>query len=279
MTTTMPGPSETEAVAATGSHAPRTRFAEFRFYEELNDFLPENQRKTSFRRPFFGTPAVRDVIQAIGVPHTAIDLILVDGESVDFARRLQGGERVAVYPVFERLDISPVIRLRPAPLRNTRFSADSHLGRLARYLRMLGFDAVFERGGENARLIERALAEKRIILTRSPELLKNGRVTHGYWLRRQQPRQQLAEVLQALDLCGQAQPFTRCMDCNGPIGQVEKSALEGRLDANIIKRFDEFRRCRDCGKIYWKGSHYEHMLRLVGTLLRQPAGPADRPPV
>jgi len=101
-------------------HPRKIHFAEFRFYAKLNDFLPADQHKTSFSTRFFGKPSVKDLIQAIGMPHTAIDLILVDGQSVSFSHRLRGGERVAVYPVFECLDISPVIRLRPRPLRHTR---------------------------------------------------------------------------------------------------------------------------------------------------------------
>jgi len=256
-------------MTAADSHPRKTRYAEFRFYEELNDFLPEKLRKTSFQWPFFNTPAVRDVIQAIGVPHTAIDLVLVDGESVDFARRLEGGERVAVYPVFELLDISPVIRLRPEPLRDTRFIVASHLGKLARYLRMLGFDAAHQKSVEDAEIVERSLDEKRIILTRNPEILKQGRVTHGYWLRRREPLDQLLEVMEKLDLVRQVRPFTRCMTCNGRIEIVDKASLAGRVDAPILRRFSEFRQCRNCGKIYWRGSHYERMAQLIGDIVRR----------
>ena len=254
-------------MTATESHPRKTRFAEFRFYEELNDFLPASQRKTSFRWPIFNTPAVRDVIQAIGVPHTEIDLVLVDGESVDFSHRLKGGERVAVYPVFERLDISPVIRLRPEPLRDTRFIVDAHLGKLARYLRMLGFDAAYERCLENAEIIERSLKEQRIILTRSPEILKQSRVTHGYWLRHDEPLEQLQEVLHELDLSRQVKPFTRCMDCNGRIVAVEKTDITGQVNPLIFERFSEFWQCRDCGKIYWQGSHHERMARMISDII------------
>jgi len=255
-------------MTAPDSHPRKTRFAEFRFYEELNDFLPASRRKTSFRWPFFNTPAVRDVIQAIGVPHTEIDLVLVDGESVDFAHRLKGGERVAVYPVFERLDISPVIRLRPEPLRDTRFIVDAHLGKLARHLRMLGFDAAWERRFENAEIIDRSLREKRIILTRSPELLKHNRVTHGYWVRHHEPLNQLLEVLHVLDLSRRAKPFTRCMACNGRIEKAEKNGLTGQVNPLILRRFSEFWRCRDCGKVYWRGSHHQRMAQVISNLIQ-----------
>ena len=256
-------------MATTKGHTAKTRFAEFRFYEELNDFLPADQHKTSFRWPFFGTPSVKDVIQAIGVPHTAIDLVLVDGQSVDFCHRLRGGERVAVYPEFERLDISPVVRLRPRPLRNTRFILDTHLGKLARYLRMLGFDAAYDRDWDSAELIDLSLRQKRIILTRSLEVLKQNRVTHGYWLRHHEPRHQLQDVLRALDLFGQVHPFTRCMDCNGSIDKVDKAVTRGKIIPRVFQQFDEFRQCRECRKIFWQGSHHKRMLQLISKLARE----------
>ncbi len=245
------------------SHARPVRSAEFRFYEELNDFLPPERQKVSFRQAFHGSPAVRDVIQAIGVPHTAVDLILVDGRSVDFAHCLVGGERVAVYPEFECLDISPLLRLRPRPLRRTRFVADVHLGRLARYLRMLGFDTIYDRTWDDRQIIDRALAERRIILTRDVGILKQKRVTHGYWLRSTQPLKQLGEVVAALDLSGQVEAFTRCMDCNGRIRIALDDEVAGRIDPEIHRRFDHFWLCERCRKIYWRGSHYQRMLRAV----------------
>lgn len=253
-------------MATTDRHSRQTRFAEFRFYEELNDFLPAKRRKTSFRSTFCGHPSVKDTIQAVGVPHTAIDLILVDGQSVNFSHRLRGGERVAVYPVFERLDISPVLRLRPRPLRRTRFILDVHLGKLARYLRMLGFDTAYENNRDDVAIIDLSIAQQRIILTRDLGILKQSRVTHGYWLRNRDPQQQLQEVLLALDLFRQLRPFTRCMDCNGRIHPVDKAVIRGQIDPDIWRRFQAFRQCQDCMKIYWRGSHYEQMLRQVGGL-------------
>ena len=249
------------------SHSRPVRHAEFRFYEELNDFLPGSRRKVSFAYRFHGTPSVRDAIQALGVPHTAVDLVLVDGRSVDFGHRLSGGEHVSVYPVFERLDISPLVRLRPEPLRDSRFVADGHLGRLAHYLRMLGFDTLHEPGWDKNSLIETALGEGRVILTRDLGVLKQSRVTHGYWLRHQRPLEQLREVVGALDLGRQARPFTRCMECNGLLRPVDRERLAGRVDASILQRFDAFRECADCSRVFWKGSHYRRMLQWVRSLV------------
>ena len=259
------------------SHVRPARSAEFRFYEELNDFLPAERRKVGFQQSFHGTPAVRDVIQAIGVPHTAIDLVLVDGRSVNFAHRLVGGERVAVYPVFERFDISPIAHLRPQPLRQTRFILDVHLGRLARYLRMLGFDCAYRSDWEDAQIIERARSEQRIILTRDVGILKQKRVSHGYWLRNTEPGKQLTEVLEALDLKGQLSPFTRCLDCNGTIRPAPAETLGHLVEPEILARFEHFWRCADCGKVYWRGSHYRRMLRAVQRIEEQRERKEARP--
>lgn len=249
-------------------HARVARSADFRFYEELNDFLPVERRKVSFRQNFQGTPSVKDAIQAIGVPHSAIDLILVDGLSVDFSYHLQGGERVAVYPVFERLDISPAIRLRAEPLRCSRFILDVHLGKLARYMRMLGFNTAYSSDWDDDRIIEISLEQKRIILTRDIGILKQRRVSHGYWVRRSEPLDQVQEVLDALDLSSQLRPFTRCMECNGDIHAVGKDEVKPHIARDIVDRFDAFWRCGECRKIYWQGSHYKRMQERIKCINR-----------
>lgn len=245
------------------------KYTEFRFYEELNDFLPAEWRKCSFLHKYEGACSVKDAIEAIGVPHVEADLIIVDGKSVDFSCRLSGGERVAVYPVFESLDISPLVHLRPKPLRRSRFILDVHLGALARRLRMLGFDCLYRNDYEDAEIADLAAAEKRIILTRDSGLLKIGKVSHGYWVRSQIPEEQAEEILRRFDLYSQISPFNRCISCNGPLEAAEKAAILDRLEPLTKKYYHEFYRCRDCGKIFWKGSHYESMLRRIRKIMGQ----------
>lgn len=244
-------------------HAAPVATAEFRFYEELNDFLPASRRKRAFAYTFTGTPAVKDAIEALGVPHTEIDLITVDGRSVGFEHRLVGGERVAVYPTFERVDIAPLVRLRPRPLRVTRFVLDVHLGALARYLRLLGFDAAWHNDLDDAVIIRAGAAERRIILTRDRGILKHGSVTHGYWLRATDPLEQLDEVVRALDLAGQLAPYTRCLECNGALADVGRDAAAGRVPDRVLVRHATFKRCGDCGRIYWPGSHQPRLDAIV----------------
>jgi uncharacterized protein with PIN domain len=239
----------------------------FRFYEELNDFLPAMRRKTAFEYAFDGTPSVKDAIEAIGVPHTEVDLILVNGESVDFRHLLRGGERVAVYPAFERLDIAGLTRLRPAPLRDPRFVLDVHLGRLARYLRLAGFDTSYANDYDDATVVRIALTERRIILTRDVGILKQRVVTHGYWVRNTAPRVQLREIVAALDLAARIRPFTRCMRCNGSLRDAARQEIVDRVPAAIAREHDQFRVCSDCGRVYWRGSHYDRLVRLLDEIL------------
>ena len=243
---------------------------EFRFYEELNDFLPPTLRKRTFSRPIAGTRSVKDAIEAIGVPHTEIDLILVDGRSVRFTHRLRGGERVAVYPMFERFDISPIHRLRPKPLREPRFVADVHLGALARLLRLLGFDTRYANDLGDAQLAELTERERRILLTRDVGLLKRKAVVRGQWLRHGDPERQLEDVVEALQLRRALRPFTRCMICNGALVAVARPSVEAVVPPRAFRRYRVFRRCRGCGRVYWRGTHYQRLEALVSRLRRQP---------
>ena len=239
---------------------------EFRFYEELNDYLPTDQRKQTITREITGTPSVKDAIESLGVPHTEIDLILVDGRSVRFDRRLRGGERIAVYPEFERFDISPLHRLRPRPLRNPRFVADVHLGTLARFLRLLGFDTRYGNGLDDAELARITSAEKRILLTRDVGLLKRKAVVRGQWLRSRDPEEQVMEIVEALHLKCLLQPFTRCMTCNGALVAIARDEVANLVPPRVHRRFRSFKQCRDCRRVYWRGTHFIRLQQLVTGL-------------
>ncbi len=241
--------------------------AYFRFYEELNDFLHPDQRKRTLTYPFRGRPGIKDPIEALGVPHTEVELIMVYGESVGFDYQLRDGDRVAVYPVFESLDVSSLVRLRDAPLRRTAFVVDVNLGRLARYLRMCGFDTVYRNDYRDRDVARISAREHRIALTRDRRLLHHKAITHGYWVRATGSTEQLMEVIQRFDLNNQVEPFHRCLDCNGRVSPVDKRSIVDRLEPLTRKYYDEFHQCRDCGKIYWPGSHYQHMLERLAAVL------------
>ncbi len=246
-------------------------FAYFRFYEELNEFLNPKRRKQSFRHDFSTRASVKDMIEAFGVPHTEVDLILVDGNSVEFSHTVGDGEHISVYPVFESLDVTSIQRLRPKPLRNSRFVVDGHLGKLARYLRLLGFDTLYCSDYADDELVRISTQEHRILLTRDRALLKRKQISHGCYIYGTEPRHQLHGLVKRLDLYRAVQPFQRCMRCNGLLKTVARSGIAHRLKPKTIRYFDEFKICGRCEHIYWKGGHYARLVSLVEQVLQESA--------
>ncbi len=241
----------------------------FRFYAELNDFLPAERRQRIFPCSFELSGSVKDMIESLGVPHTEVDLILANGRSVDFAYLVRDGDHISVYPVFESIDISPVLRVRPEPLREPAFVLDVHLGQLAVYLRMLGFDTLYRNDYADEELARTSSQEGRILLTRDRGLLKRTIVTHGYCLRTTDPRQQVIEVLRRFDLWNAVAPFRRCLHCNTPLQSVDKAEISHRLDAQTKEYYDHFRLCPTCDRIYWRGSHFKRMEAFVESVLQE----------
>jgi uncharacterized protein with PIN domain len=245
----------------------------FRFYAELNDHLPPSQPYGVVEKEFFVPASVKDMIEGIGVPHTEVDLVLVNGESSDFSRLVRNGDRVAVYPMFESFDITPVLCLRPQALREPKFVLDVHLGRLAGYLRMLGFDAVYANRVSDLELVRISSEQNRILLTRDRGVLKHSAVTHGYWLRETDSRRQTAEVVRRFDLARSLRPLTRCMTCNELLRAASKAEVRGRVPPGTLEWCHEFRECAGCERVYWYGSHCRRMRRWIDQLAATPRAP------
>lgn len=242
----------------------------FRFYAELKDHLPPRQQLGTVEKQFLVPGSVKDMIESLGIPHTEVDLILVNGECSDFSRLVRNGDRVAVYPVFESIDITPGLRLRQQPLRELKFVLDVHLGRLAGYLRMLGFDAVYDNRASDPELVRISSRQRRILLTRDRGLLKHSAVTHGYWLRETDSRRQTAEVVARFDLARSLRPLTRCMVCNEPLRGVSKAEVRDRVPQGTLEWCHEYRECGGCGRVYWRGSHYRRMQHWIEQLAALP---------
>jgi len=241
--------------------------AVFRFYAELNDFLPPELDGQELTYHFNGNPSVKDAIEAQGVPHAEVELILANGESVGFGHQLSDGDRLAVYPVFESFDVDDLVKLRESPLRHSRFVVDVNLGKLARWLRLLGFDTVYRNDFADAEVVRVAADEGRIVLTRDRRLLHHKAVTHGYWVRAVDPEQQVEEVLRRFQLEYRVAPFHRCLACNGVIRPVDKAAVLHRLEPKTRLHYDEFHQCGHCGKVYWQGPHYARLENAVKRLV------------
>ncbi|MES2756212.1 MAG: Mut7-C RNAse domain-containing protein [Pseudomonadota bacterium] len=237
--------------------------ATFRFYDELNDFLPPRRRQRTFASRCAQAASAKHMIEALGVPHTEVELLLVNGEPAPFGRLLCDGDRVAVYPRLATLEVGAPARLRGTTPR--RFVADAHLGALARLLRMAGFDTLYDNNYDDGTIEVIAGAEARLVLTRDRELLKRRGIAHGRYVHALRPAAQLAEVIDRLGLRDDAAPFSRCLHCNAPLRGVDKAAVLARLPASVRALHQEFSTCDMCHRVYWKGSHWRRMSALLDT--------------
>jgi len=244
----------------------RKSLARLRFYEELNDFLAPGRRKRDIDLPFEAPAPVRHLIETLGVPHTEVELIIANGESVGLDYAVADGDRIGIYPMFEALDVTPLLRLRDKPLRDPCFIADAHLGKLAHYLRMLGFDTLFDIDLDDREISAISARERRVLLSRDKALLMRRSVTHGCYVRALAPRQQLADVMRRMDLYRLIRPFTRCMQCNGGLHPVSRHRVYNRLPADTRRHFSKFWQCAGCRHVYWQGSHYARMRDFIAEL-------------
>ena len=239
----------------------------FRFYEELNDFLPKSRRKTDFQVAVKGKQSIKDLIEALGVPHTEIDLILVNGESVDFTYLVRDEDRISVYPVFETLNVRNVTHLRDIPLRRTRFIADVNLGNIVKYMRILGFDVYSDPLLTPRRIIGRSQKENRIVLTKSKKLLKFKDIRHGIFIRPGTTEEQVSGIINFLDIKDKVMPFSRCLCCNSLLKNVSKVSIMDRIPPKTRTFCDTYSYCESCDKIYWRGTHFTKMQRQIDRIL------------
>lgn len=222
-----------------------------RFHGRLNAFLKTRERGRRFEYEIAGRPGLLDVIQALGVPHPEAGEIHAGARKVTLRYRIREGDRISVRPRRDKA------RAKPS------FILDVHLGRLARYLRLLGFDCLYENSYEDHRIVELAAQSGRIVLTRDVGLLKHCRIKKGYWLRSTVSTEQAREVLERFGAFRFVRPFSRCMACGGKLRNVEKKEVEGRLPSSAKQNHDRFRLCAACGKIYWQGSHYKRLGEVI----------------
>ncbi len=227
----------------------------FRFHGELNDFLPAEKREAEFETRAGVTDTVKHLIESLGVPHTEVAQVTVNKRAVALSQQLAPGDHVEVFPYTE-----------PVHAENIRFVLDGHLGRLAAYLRMLGFDTWYDRFADDPQLASIASTEERILLTRDVGLLKRREVQMGYCVRSQKPHEQLREVARRFALQPHFNPFQRCMECNASLDPVSKAEVSHLLPPHTRETQTAFSRCRGCHRIFWRGSHHARMLGWIEDL-------------
>lgn len=228
----------------------------FRFYEELNDFLPRHKRHKEIAYELVNRSAIKDTIEALGIPHTEVDKIVVNDKEVDFAYIIAGGEKCSIYPAVPESKEYP-----------QRFVLDVHLGKLANFLRMLGFDTLYRNHADDEELAEISSRENRILLSRDRGLFKRSIVIYGYYVRATDPQKQLEEVLRRFNFTDKIQPFRLCINCNTPLEPVEKEKIIDLIPPKAKERYDHFSMCSSCNQIFWKGTHYEKMQIFIDNLV------------
>lgn len=241
--------------------------AVFRFSAELNDFLPASQRQVYFTHFFKERASIKDTIESLGVPHTEVDCIRVNGQAVDFSYIVQDGDRIDVHPISTAQQLTPLVSVRPALPSILCFVLDVHLGKLASSLRLLGFDTLYRNDYDDEELAEISASQERVLLTRDKGLLMRSLVTYGYYVRATNPEQQVIEVLRRFNLFEKVLPFQRCIRCNGLLEAVAKDSILNQLPEKTRLEINEFHRCCECDQIYWRGSHYERMQQFINGVL------------
>src|SRR6266496_2944814 len=227
--------------------------ATLHFHAELNDFVPPARRDRGFVHSFRGRVSIKDMIESLGVPHTEVAAIAVNGQSQDFSYLVRDGDQIDVYPISIAEAVAPFVPLRAPTLGTPRFVLDT----------------LYRNDYEDSELAYIASAEERILLTRDRGLLKRGIVTHAYYLRETDPQRQVAELLRRYDLAPAIRPLHRCIRCNGQLRTVPKEQISDRLEPKTREHYQEFSICVSCGQIYWKGSHYQKIQGFVDSVVRQ----------
>jgi uncharacterized protein with PIN domain/sulfur carrier protein ThiS len=229
--------------------------ARFSFDPALLPFLEKLHRGAPFEYDCARAATLKNAIEALGVPHTEVGALHVNGEPATLQRIVREGDYVEVETAKSGSDA------------DLRFAADAHLGGLARFLRMLGFDTLHRNAFSDDEIRRLAEAERRIVLTRDRELLKCREIARGAYVRALKPEAQLREVAARYEIAPLARPFTLCLSCNLPLQPVEPAVIAHRLPPAVYELHQRFVRCPGCDGVFWPGSHYERMLSALRSSL------------
>lgn len=243
--------------------------ATFHFHGEINYFLPKKRRDIPFQHPIHHKASIKDWIESLNPPHTEVGLIVVNGESVNFDFIIESEMQIDVYTDFDALMLPNKSRLHPPYQGKPRFVLDTHLGRLASYLRMMGFDTLYRNDYPDDELAFVSNSENRILLTRDIGLLKRSLVIYGYYMRETNPKKRILEVSRKYNLPEQITPFQYCMSCNGAIQSVAKADILSKITLQTARYYDQFYQCQTCQKIYWRGSHYQKMQAFIEKVVNE----------
>ncbi len=221
--------------------------------------LPARHRRLEIRYSFEGRPSIKHVLESFGVPHTEIGEIQIRENLAEMGHIIEDGEVYHIFPVRNAAHEDRTELPAIAP----RFIIDTHLGKLATYLRLFGFDTLYDNQATDEDLARISRQDQRILLTRDRGLLKRKTIIAGFCLVQDDPEDQLRAVIERFGLSTQIHPFTRCLRCNGLFLPIEKKDVAGRVPEQSFKVYQEYWFCQNCNQVYWKGTHFEHMETFI----------------
>lgn len=242
---------------------------------ELNDLLLKKSRHTEFEIDYQGRQSVKHIIESLGIPHTEIGSIIVNEGHTELNYLVQDEDHITVNCASPLDDHYSGMFNNNKLVIAPKFILDNHLGKLATYLRILGFDAIYRNDYQDDELAADAVELNRILLTRDRQLLMRKSIRFGYLVRTLEPDLQVIEIINRFNLSDVIKPFNRCLRCNAPLTPVEKAKVSHRLQPKTKKYFHKFHMCLECERIYWKGSHYERMERKIADILNHSELDAD----
>ncbi|HHB75299.1 MAG TPA: hypothetical protein ENK84_01975 [Desulfobulbus sp.] len=235
-----------------------------KFDHRLQELLPRRYRShRNVHYPLDRRASIKDIVESLHIPHTEIGSIEREGEELSFKYIPKDRELLELCSFPAGIDVTRPTLLRPEPLSAPVFMVDVNVGKLARLLRMAGIDTWYDPELAEAELARQAAAHDRILLSRNRDLLRRKIITWGHLVRAEQPEDQLVEIIILYGLQGVLEPFSRCLECNTPLRPVDKSAILHQLEPLTRRYYHQFKRCPDCGRIYWRGSHHQHMQELM----------------
>jgi uncharacterized protein with PIN domain len=151
-----------------------------------------------------------------------------------------------------------------------RFIVDENVGKLARWLRMMGFDSLFFNGEDDSQMVKQALAEDRVLLTRDTGIMKRRVIINGrlkaVLMESEEPERQMQQLMAALNIKEHSRPFTLCLECNQPLVDRSPAEVKDRVPPYVYKTQTQYMECPECRRIYWRGTHWKAMLSKLEKL-------------
>ncbi|MDR8394210.1 Mut7-C ubiquitin/RNAse domain-containing protein [Aliifodinibius sp. S!AR15-10] len=239
------------------------------YYGSLTDFFADSGDEYVKEVRFKLHPGARDLIESQGVPHVEIYALRVNGVFNSLDYQVRDGDELEIYPKSYLSDFTDEVCLKRTGKPSQRFIADVQLGKLARLLRLLGIDTLYSNHIKRSEILDLVVSQERSVLSRSLDLLKHGKLEFGYWPRSDDPDQQVVEVVDYFELLPEFSPFSRCLECNGLLAEVELQEISGQVPEKVRQWCDDYVQCGQCGKAYWQGSHYEKLKKKIDQIRAQ----------